>query len=171
MSQRITKWEEERKILWARDSDVRRLRWFDFLFFVKYRWCEDKSFWTQELMFSFTNRTLSERCTPESLRPSHTFLFLCHTDSPSSSFLLYQIEKRCFIWTGTLKAFPLSLSSPLPPTPPLNFTLHALPQDPWKYKERGANTRRLTASWKTHKWTTCGRVPISNMPWIVHQQI
>lgn len=93
---------------------------------------------------------------PLSLSLSHPFLILCHTHSPSSSFLLYQIEKRCFIWPGTLKAFPLSLL----PHPSSQLHPALSPIGPFKIQwERGTNARRLTASWKTHKWTPRGQVP------------
>lgn len=149
MSKRITKWEEERgKVLWGRESDVKTLKagWFDFLFFVKHRWCEDKSFSTQGLMFSFTNLTPSEFGTPEPL--SRPFLILCHTHTlPSSSLLLYQIEKSCFICPATLKAFPLSLGVTPTNTNP-SFELHPpLPATgAFRIQDRETNARKLAAT-------------------------
>ncbi len=160
----------EKNILSGTDVETLKSGWYDFLFFVKNRWREDTSFWTCWLMFSFTNLPLLS-AVPLTLSLSLPSLSLRHTHSPSPSLLLYQIEKRCFIWPATLKASPLLLYTPATNSP-LHFTLLSLHWDPSKYKERGTNARRLTASWITHKWTPHGLMcPISIVLRTLHQQI
>lgn len=110
---------------------------------------------------------------PWSLSPSLLFPSVTLT-LHLSTFALSNREKVLYLaWYS--KSLPF-VSLPPPPTSatnsPLVFTLLFLPQDPSKYKERGTNARRLTASWITHKWTPHGLMcPISIVLRTLHQQI